>query len=150
MDKKQAALERLDSLENEAKELRKIINAPDKPKSIMERVKTFEDICLIEGTTVADFQAQCDNKIDSKDERAYKKLKLIAKVLNEGWKPDWSNGNENKYYPYFRMSGFGFSATYCGWARTGTTGGSRLCFKTRELAEYAGKQFEMIYKDYLL
>ncbi len=83
--------------------------------------------------------------------QAFAKMSIIARALNEGWKPDWTNGNELKYYPYFEMtkSGFGFSCTGYDFWDTRTTVGSRLCFKTSELAEYAGKQFETIYNDFL-
>ena len=91
------------------------------------------------------------NSFDEEHDKSYKKLILIASALNEGWEPNWLDLNENKYYPYFRTtsSGFGFSGTFYGCEYTNTICGSRLCFKTRELAEYAGRQFESIYKDYL-
>lgn len=144
MEKEQALL-RLSSLENEAKELRKIIESSDDTRPIKDRVKTFDDALRI---SKENFLTSSE---PTKDEIAYRKLKIIAEVLNEGWKPDWSNCNEYKYYPYFeaKKSGFGFSGTYCAYWSTGTTVGSRLCFKTRELAIYAGKQFEDIYNDFL-
>lgn len=111
---------------------------------IIEKIKTYQDAVKATGIKVK------FSPTDTKDEIAYKKLKVVAKALNQGWVPSWDNGNEYKYYPYFDMrSGFGFSHSGYGvWhARTGV--GSRLCYKTRELAEYAGKQFESIYKDFL-
>ena len=141
-DREQAIL-RLTEIENEAKELRKII---DKPEKVTDRIKTFEDACselkvnpTFTGLTI--------------DEIAYRKLKIIAIVLNEGWKPDWSDSNEYKYYPYFKYfkykPGFGFSSTLYGRWDTDPSVGSRLCFKSPELAEYAGKQFGSIYRDFL-
>jgi hypothetical protein len=46
-------------------------------------------------------------------------------------------------------SGFGFA--FGDWANSYTYAdhGARLCFKTSELAEYAGKQFEGIYREFL-
>jgi hypothetical protein len=35
---------------------------------------------------------------------AYFKLVTIAEALNEGWTPDWSNHNEYKYWPYFKVN----------------------------------------------
>ena len=88
---------------------------------------------------------------------AHYKLVIIVQALNDGWKPDWRNPGQCKYYPYFYIdggkkgtSGFGFSATDYVWTYTGTYGSSRLCFKTRELAEYAGKKFIKLYKEYIL
>ena len=89
-------------------------------------------------------------KLDS-DEKAYKLLKLIAITLNEGWTPDWNNDNQYKYYPWFYMGGSsGFRCSGCGDWRSGSDVGSRLCFKTRELAEYAANQFTETYKQFML
>jgi len=67
--------------------------------------------------------------------------------------PDWGNHDQWKYEPWFDMggssgSGFAYFA-YDLWG-TGSACGSRLCFKSRELAEYAGEQFRDLYKDYYL
>ena len=120
------------------------------PKEIKERIKTFEDVLKYHNITQESFDLECD-ALDP-DEIAYKKIKLIAKALNEGWTPDWSNSNEYKYTPYFKMgspSGGGFS--YDGYVHWFTYShvGSRLCFKSSELAKYAGTQFEDIYKEFL-
>jgi hypothetical protein len=117
-------------------------------QKITDRVKTFEDACYIVGESYQDFLLDTTNL--SKDEIAYKKLKIITRALNEGWTPDWNNGNERKWFPWFRMAGFGFGDTGCDFTRSATGVGSRLCFKSEELAEYAGKQFELIYKDLLV
>ena len=143
--KKELALKELTEIENRQKELRRIIEE----KNIMDRVKTFEDALFIKGLTYDEFYIDFINKNDTKDEIAYKKLKLITSVLNEEWTPNWSDSNENKYFPYFSVgSGFGFSATT--YAYSLSAFGSRLCFKSRELSNYAGRQFEAIYKEYLM
>jgi hypothetical protein len=114
-------------------------------QKITDRVKTFEDACEVLGI------ATSLSGTDTKDEIAYKKLKIIIKALNEGWTPDWSNTNQRKWYPWMKWngSGFGFSTSYCDrWAAV-TTVGSCLCFKSEELAIYATKQFEAIYNDFL-
>ncbi len=115
---------------------------------ITERIKTFEDACEHQGINVDDFISGCKN--DTLDEIAYKKLKIIARALNENKEPDWNNSSEGKYYPYFDMrssSVFGFSGTNCDNWHTGTNCGSRLSFRTSKLAIYAGKQFTSIYKE---
>lgn len=147
---KQKALDRLSAIENEAKELRKIIENADKPKNIMERVKTFSEACEVLGINPNQIT---NNTFDSKDEIAYKKLKIITKALNEGWEPDWKNQNQYKYFPWFDMNkkpGSGFDrSSYCiFWSRSSSVS-SRLGFKTNELALYAAKQFEQEYYDYL-
>ncbi len=76
--------------------------------------------------------------------------KLVCIAYNEGWIPDWNNTNEYKYFPYFKMgssSGVGFSSVDYDYWVTNSNVGSRLCFKSADLAKHAGKLFEQeIYK----
>lgn len=119
-------------------------------KDIKERIKTFEDVLLENNINQAHFDDECEGL--EPDEVAYKKIKLIAKALNEGWTPDWTNDGGNKYYPWFIMgspSGSGFAVDDCAAWITISGVGSRLCFKSGEMAKYAGTQFEDIYKDFL-
>ena len=76
-------------------------------------------------------------------------LVVITKALNEGWTPDWSNGNWDKWFNWFNMSSssagrFSFHSSVN--RNSGSHCGSRLCFKSRELAEYAAKQFLQVYE----
>lgn len=104
---------------------------------------------------------------------AYLKLRIITAALNEGWTPQFTE-DEYRYYPWFwlytkeeiakmdkeerkKVVLFGGAAhygAYAGFALAGTSTapsytaasvGSRLCFKSSALAEYAGKQFAEIY-----
>lgn len=109
---------------------------------------------------------------------AYARLVIIAEVLNEGWKPKF-DGDECRYYPWFyiytkkeyeeldedekkecRVVGRSGNNAYAGGgvvyasaiyasSNSVTYGGSRLAFKTRELAEYCGKQFIDIWEKFL-
>lgn len=103
--------------------------------------------------------------IDEKSRQAilsHYKLIVVAEALNkeanggETWTPDWDNMDQRKYYPWFEISkedkgsGFGFSCTDYDYGYTDTIVGSRLCFLSRELALYAAKQFEQLYKDYFI
>jgi hypothetical protein len=118
-----------------------------KPKNIMERVKTYEDACKVLGLNPSD-QLPSTNSKDAAAIIAYAKLFIIARALNEGWVPDWNNSSQYKYYPWFDMrAGSGFSNDVYGGSYTTSGVGSRLCFKSEELARYAGKQFLSIYKD---
>lgn len=123
------------------------------PEKITDRVKTFEDACSILGIQPYDIEAnlQCEALPDDiKSIKAYAKLIIIARALNEGWTPDWSNSKQLKYTPWFEhKSGFGLSSYDCdGWTSYAYVG-SRLCYKTAELARYAATQFADIYNDYL-
>lgn len=100
----------------------------------------------------------------------YARLVIIAEALNEGWKPKF-DGDECRYYPWFyiytkkeyeeldedekkecRVVGrsYSYAHAYGGVACASagnasslsyTYHGSRLAFKSRELAEYCGRQF---------
>ena len=111
-----------------------------------EEIESFEDACSALGIKASDILS----KHDTKDEEAYKKLKIIIKALNDNWEPDWDDSNQKKWYPWFKMVRSGFRFVYSRWAVTLTdTAGSRLCFKSEKLADYAGKKFEGIYKEFL-
>ncbi|MFZ4569723.1 MAG: hypothetical protein ACOYM0_01175 [Bacteroidales bacterium] len=115
---------------------------------IIDRIKTYED-----AWNEADQETRRDCEIfptDTMDVVAYKKLKLIARVINQGWIPDWDNSKQYKWFPYFDLSsGFGFSDSGYRYTCTRTAVGSRLCFQSEENATYVGKQFTDIYKDFL-
>lgn len=121
-------------------------------RNIMDRVKTFEDACSIEEPS-ANMKILLDyNGVDQEmlAAQAFAKLSHIRKVLNEGWVPDWTNSSEYKYYPWFKHeAGFGLSYGVYAYTNSSTNVGSRLCFKSSELAIYAGKQFSEIYNQYL-
>lgn len=114
---------------------------------ITDRVKTFEDAYEIAGKP-----QKPDFNVFSVADRSFFenmwKMSIIVKVLNEDWEADWDNSDEPKYYPYFYMSpsGFAFLATTDGSTNAGAGCGSRLRFRTNELARYAGEQFLDIWK----
>lgn len=122
--------------------------------------------------------AACNNhgiKLDA-DIIAYLKLRIIAAALNEGWEPQFTE-DEYRYYPYFYFytkekyeqlsdedkgrcvgrsssdanasGGLVYAYSDYGSANSYTSDGVRLAFKTRELAEYAGKQFLDIWVDFV-
>jgi hypothetical protein len=122
-------------------------------ESITDRVKTFKDACEELGIIPDQMHKIHDIALveDAKSIIAYAKLCIITRALNEGWKPDWSNSNETKFYPWFEFkSGVGFSFDDYGDRFSDTVVGSRLCFKSRELAEYAAKQFNDLYNEFFI
>ena len=120
-------------------------------KDIKERIKTFDDVIRELGDDPEEFK-NAISIMEEPDEIAYVKLKLIAKALNEGWTPDWSNGEWDKWYPWFKMddssSAGRFSFGDAVDQYSNSLVGSRLCFKSKDLATYAGTQFLDIYKDF--
>ncbi len=115
-------------------------------------IKTFEDACNSVEVSENVKKLLSYNGID-KDmlaSQAHAKLIIIAKAINMGWTPDWSDTNQKKWSPWFRLSsGFGFAGSNYNYTHTTTHVGSRLCFESEEKSTYAGKQFIEIYKDLL-
>jgi len=127
-------------------------------------------------TLLADYESNADN-IKNPQILAYMKLAIIAYALNEGWEPKFTT-DEYRYYPWFCLYTqkeidemdeedkgrvLGRSNNYAGasagvafsdanYASTFSNSGSggRLCFKTRDLAEYAGKQFLDIWAEFMM
>jgi hypothetical protein len=111
-----------------------------------EGIKTFDDACKALGVSPEEIL----NENDTPDENAYKKLKVVAKAINQKWAPDWENTDQRKYYPYFVLSsGFGFSHSLFCCDHTDSSVGSRLCFETYDQASYAGQQFIELYRIFL-
>ena len=113
----------------------------------MKHIKSFEDACKalnIDPNSII-------NSTDNADDIAYKKLKIITKALNEGWEPDWTNSDERKYFPWFNLSsGSGLSYDDCVNQYSYSNVGSRLCFKSWELCEYAANTFLDLYTDFFI
>lgn len=146
-----------------------------KPADIRDRIKTFEDAKRELGNDhplVKEWNLG-DNL--SADLEAYLKLRIIVAALNEGWKPKFTT-DEWRYFPYFYLvtndeiekmddderSRVVLRSFYSAYAYGGivyavaiydssyanTSYGSRLAFKNRDLAIYAGQQFIDIYAEY--
>lgn len=108
---------------------------------------------------------------------AYVALRVITEALNEGWKPQFTEG-ERRWYAWYELltkaemeemseeekkerrvvgranynanahGGLVFSNAYNASSYSVTSVGSRLAFKSEELAEYAAKLFIEIYADF--
>ena len=121
--------------------------------NITDRVKSFEDACQVLGISTNVPEVKGLPRKHQKAIIANYKLIIIAEALNEGWKPNWQDSDEYKYYPWFDMSnpaGVGFSLTLHAASRTYAHVGSRLCLKNRELAIYFGQTFTDLFNDSLL
>lgn len=120
---------------------------------VRDRVKTFEDACYELGKDHVFFKEYvlCQENGCSNDLIAYLKLRIITAALNEGWKPKFDSMEQRFYILFNAIRGeisapcvvdcfadvFGRNAY--------TSCGDALAFKSKELAEYAGKQFFDIY-----
>lgn len=121
----------------------------------MAKIKTFEEACEKKGynpeTIIPDFSVFPEKH--RKALTSHAKLIIITEVLNGDWKPDWSNGKWDKFFPWFYMntsSGSLFAYFGYDFADSSSGVGSRLCFKSEALARYAGEQFNDLYRDYFL
>lgn len=147
---KTAILTRLEVVKSEAKLLRNLLTKKDGP--ITDRIKTWDDVCdelSLDKATILPYSSPSTE--DEKAINAFAQLNYIRQALNEGWVPNWDDENEYKYYPWFDMrgsaGGSGFSDSYFNYSYYDNSFvGSRLCYKSRELATYAAKQFEKVYK----
>ncbi len=117
--------------------------------AIITRIRHFDDVLKELEISHDDFYKNTHQL--SEDELAYRKLKLIAKCLNEGWAPDFKNKEEDKYWPwfYFDNAGSFYADASTAPSYTSANFGSRLCFKTEELALYAATQFLEVYKEFI-
>ena len=121
--------------------------------NITDRVKSFEDACQVLGISTNVPEVKGLPRKHQKAIIANYKLIVIAEALNEGWKPNWQDSDEYKYYPWFDMSnpaGVGYSGTHAAASNTAAHVGSRLCLKNRELAIYFGQTFTDLFNDSLL
>ncbi len=160
---------------------------PDFKPSPIETIKTFADACeaLEEGHNLVKEYYVCINELGvdriSPDLVAYLKLRVIVAALNEGWKPQFTEG-EYRWYPWFWLyntkadyeaeserwkenhplvlfgggAGLGVSAGFvCAYSNIAPSPsdahfGSRLCLKSKELANYCGRQFADLWVDFYL
>ena len=111
-----------------------------------KQIKTYEDALKVLGRE--DFSRE--NLYPR--EIARRKLEIIIEALNEGWKPDWENYSQLKWYPYFLGStaGLGYSVAYYSPSFAPANIGVRLCCKSEEIADYVGQQFIHLYEEMLL
>ena len=125
-------------------------------EDITERIKTVKDACaelgekhpLVTQYRLSVAAAYIGDPM-TEDFIAFLKLRIIAAALNEGWEPTFEK-DEERWYPWFAVKQGGLvfaNANYAG-PLSSASNGVRLVFKSKELAEYAGKQFADIYKDF--
>lgn len=160
VDEKPKVTERIKTFDDSCKELGDENKFVSDYKNFL-RVRTMEDSISIEY---------------GKDLLSYLKLRIIVAALNEGWEPKFEKG-EYRYFPWLYLctkeqydelddekkrrcvlrSGYNmysyFGFVFCnadyGASHSNASFGSRLAFRTRELAEYAGKQFTEEWADFM-
>ncbi|MCB0460352.1 MAG: hypothetical protein KDC74_10110 [Flavobacteriaceae bacterium] len=118
------------------------------PVDVTDRIKTLDDVYADNGTSKEEFEQEYGFLPDHV--KAYLQMEMIASSFNEGWEADWTDSSQRKYFQYFYMgeksgsSGFRFSV--CVYWAADSLVGSRLCFKSYELAEHTVNLFLEVYK----
>ena len=173
---KQASKEQKALLENMfGKDMFKPKNIMERVKTFEDAC----DVLGEEHSYVQEYRGVANINFDfTQDIIAYLKLRIICASLNEGWKPTF-DGSRCRYYPWFYIytkeeykklnkdekkkcrvvsrssnyanayGGVVYSYALGASSVSHTHVGSRIVFKTRELAEYCEKQFIDIWEDYL-
>lgn len=75
-----------------------------------KKIASYEDACRV--LNIQPINEEVFNIFPKEDQRsmlAYHKLTVITRALNNGWKPNWDDQNEWKYYPLFRYVNAGLS-----------------------------------------
>ena len=71
----------------------------EEKQEVTERIKTFEDAQRETGRPdVPEFDNMPEDLRDYF--KAHYKMTVIAEALNEGWKADWSDENQRKWFPW--------------------------------------------------
>lgn len=77
-------------------------------------------------------------------------LRNIFKISRGNWKPDFTNGNQYKWFPRFVVgsSGFGFEAPVTFSWDTVSDVGSRLCLPSEKMCNDVAKEFLPIFEKF--
>lgn len=115
-------------------------------------IQSFAIACEVCGTTEDEFNERFNNIGLDIDTINYEKAKIVCKAINQGWKADYNDPSQKKWFPVFRVlsSGFGFSFTgyICDYSLTAV--GSRLCLKDEARSNFAGTQFTEIFEKLIM
>lgn len=142
---KEEALKRLDALDKESKELRKIIEAPE----VKGPPTTLKEACERKGIDHNKFLESIAGL--SKNSRGFEKLQLIIGVIRGTWKPTPEN---RWYYPAMKRTnkaGFSFDGVhFVDGADYFTVVPASLTLENSADAEYVGKTFTAEYNEYMM
>lgn len=148
-------------------------------RPITERIKTFNDACLMtEGKTAEEWEQENETDKMDADVLAFLKLRIVCAALNDGWQPQFTE-DEWRWYPWFLLwtedeladkdddwkhshclraindrrttsAGFAYACSTDAPSYTYSYFGSRLCLKSEALADYCGHQFIDLWLDFCL
>ena len=110
-------------------------------------IKTLDDAYNHLGKVLPNY----NDTILRKREIALRHLEVVVEAIRSfsKWKPDFTNESQYKYWNYFKLKG-GFSYWYTTYYTTYSTVPSALLVESSEQAEFLGKTFLDLFKDYIL
>lgn len=145
----------------EAEKLYEMLGQKLKPQPELptkwEDILKFETACLVVPPTEDQLALLAYTGTDKHIRACVAVLKLtivsaaMNKLANKGteWLPDWTNSSEYKYYPWLEFkAGSGFSRYAYDYVRTHSNVGSRLCFRSSDMARHAATHFTELYNDF--
>jgi len=95
--------------------------------------KAFKDACKKTGRPESiDLSSMPEDMRDQA--MAQYMLMVITEAKNDGWKADWTNSNQRKWFPYFWYS----------YADAGRA--ARLCLKDESTSDAAGTELTELYE----
>lgn len=108
-------------------------------KNAIDLFPSFDKACKALGVNPKDFTS------------AFDRLRIFIKAVNQGWTPDFKNGNQKKYYNVYsadnngKPSLYGVLCSYVDWFFP-----SALYIKNPDIARHVAKVMDKEYKEYFL
>lgn len=150
-----------DELDFTEKQIQKMINASNSEqlkvvkavfdiKDISDSINSVEDACKYLGES--DKEVVQLRLLQSVSIARYivaeQELVVITKALNEKVELDWNDSSVYKYYNWWFL-GDNFRLSVVGYQGSSSNCSARLCYATKEKAEYSADKFQSIWKDYM-
>lgn len=112
-----------------------------------DKIKDYKSFCKhfnIKELTIKDFEQFGDQ---AKRMFAFHKIKNFETYFNDGWKANWKDNNEQKWYPYYQGSSglLVLVGSSCDCYYLESEAGF---YKTKAISDFVGKTFINIYSDY--
>lgn len=117
-------------------------------EKITDRIKTVEDALEETGRPATPEFADVPEDLREYFKAQYNAI-VVAEALNEGTKMDYRDSRQIKWLPYLEAlfrEGVSFKDADSAYSLAGAGNSDRLCFKSEELARYAGNQFPEIHE----
>ncbi len=100
----------------------------------------------IKQLTIEDFSFLPEDQ--RKKTLAFHKIQNIIKLFNEGWKPDFNNANQRKYYPYFVKNASGW-VLFSSYYRSSYSFDEVGFYQDEDTSNHCARLFLPIYNEYL-